>query len=135
MATFLPHLNAFLNAISAILLTTAWFAIRQKKVARHRACMVSAFGCSILFLISYLIRFYLTGTHRYPGTGWDRTLYLTILLTHMPLAALVPPLAIRSMYLAVKKRFVTHRQWARVTLPIWLYVSVTGVVIYWMLYH
>ncbi len=88
-----------------------------------------------LFLISYLIRYALTGVHRYPGTGWDRTIYLAILGTHTPLAAMVPFLAVRTLYLAIKKRFDSHRKWARVTFPIWLYVSVTGVVIYFMLYR
>ena len=95
----------------------------------------SALGCSTVFLISYLIRFALTGIHRYPGEGWDRTLYLIILGTHTPLAAMVPALAIRTLYLALKGRFVTHRKWARVTFPIWMYVSVTGVAVYYMLYH
>ncbi len=80
-------------------------------------------------------RFYHTGTHRYPGEGWDHILYLTILFTHMPLAALVPPLATRSIYLALKGRITQHKKWAKVTLPVWMYVSVTGVIIYWMLYH
>ena len=97
--------------------------------------MGSAFVVSILFLISYLTRFYLTGAHRYPGSGPMKTLYLSILLTHTVLAVTVPFLATRTIYLAMKNRIASHRKIARFTLPIWMYVSVTGVVIYFMLYH
>ena len=135
MATGLAHLNALLNFSSACLLLAGWFAIRKKKIKRHRFLMSSAFLCAVLFLISYLIRFSLSGIHPYPGAGWDRNFYLTILFTHTVLATLVPFLAIRTLYLALKERFASHRRWARVTFPIWMYVSVTGVVVYWMLYH
>jgi len=131
----LAALNATLNATAAILLFLGWRAVRAGKVARHRAFMGSAFLVSALFLVSYLTRFYLTGTHRYPGTGAMRTLYLSVLLTHTVLAAAVPFLAIRTIYLALKDRVAAHRKIARVTLPVWMYVSVTGVLIYFMLYH
>lgn len=133
-AASLATLNAIFNSLAAVSLLLGLLFIRQKKITAHRACMVTAFILSILFLISYLTRFYLTGTHRYPGTGWDRTVYLIILGSHTPLAALVPFLALRTLYLAVKDRIASHRRWARVTFPIWLYVNVTGVVIYLMLY-
>ena len=134
IAPSLAQINAILNTFAAVSLVLGFLFIRQQKVTAHRACMVTAFVLSILFLVSYLTRFYLTGTHRYPGTGWDRTVYLIILGSHTPLAALVPFLAIRTIYLAIKDRIVSHRRWARVTFPIWLYVNVTGVVIYLMLY-
>jgi putative membrane protein len=97
--------------------------------------MGSAFIVSIIFLISYLTRFYLTGVHRYPGTGTIRQVYLTLLTSHTLLAVTVPFLATRTIYLALKNRIASHRKIAKVTLPIWIYVSVTGVVIYFMLYH
>lgn len=131
----LAALNATLNATAAVLLFLGWRAVRAGKVARHRAFMGSAFLVSALFLVSYLTRFYLTGTHRYPGTGAMRTIYLSVLLTHTVLAAAVPFLAIRTIYLALKDRVAAHRKIARITLPVWMYVSVTGVLIYFMLYH
>lgn len=131
----LAALNATLNGTAALLLFLGWRAVRAGKVARHRAFMGSAFLVSALFLVSYLTRFYLTGTHRYPGTGAMRTVYLSVLLTHTVLAAAVPFLAIRTIYLALKDRIAAHRKIARVTLPVWMYVSVTGVLIYFMLYH
>ena len=131
----LASLNAVLNGLSAILLFFGWRAVKAKNILRHRAFMGSAFVVSILFLISYLTRFYLTGAHRYPGSGPMKTLYLSILLTHTVLAVTVPFLATRTIYLAMKNRIASHRKIARFTLPIWMYVSVTGVVIYFMLYH
>jgi putative membrane protein len=131
----LAALNAILNGLAFILLFSGWRAIRAKKIQIHRKLMGSAFAISILFLISYLTRLYLTGTHRYPGTGAMRTLYLCILLTHTLLAVTVPFLAGRTIYLALKGRIEKHRKIARITLPIWMYVSATGVVIYLMLYR
>ncbi len=129
----LATLNASLNGLSGLLLLCGFIAIRKKRVDLHWKFMVSAFGASVLFLVSYLTRVYLTGVHHYSGTG--RTFYLTLLGTHTTLAAVTPFLAIRTLYLAARKRFEAHRQIARVALPIWLYVSVTGVVVYFMLYH
>ena len=96
--------------------------------------MIAAFATSVVFLVSYLTRFYLTGVHRYPGTGAMKTVYLSVLGSHTVLAAVTPFLAIRTLYLAAKGRFEAHRKIARVTLPIWMYVSVTGVVVYFLLY-
>ena len=97
--------------------------------------MVGAFATSTVFLISYLLRFALTGTHKYPGTGWDKILYLVILFSHMVLAVMVLPLIVRSLWLAYQQKFVEHKKLVKFTWPIWLYVSVTGVVVYLMLYH
>jgi putative membrane protein len=132
---FLASLNASLNATAALLLFSGWMAIRRRRVDIHKKCMGTAFILSCLFLISYLTRIFLEGVHRYPGEGWDRTFYITLLTTHITLAATVPFLAGRTIYLALKNRIPTHRKWARWTLPIWMYVSVTGVMIYMMLYH
>lgn len=130
----LAALNATLNGLSAVFLLTGLIAIKNKRVDIHRRCMVTAFVLSVIFLVSYLTRFYLTGVHRYPGTGWTKTLYLTILSTHTSLAAVTPFLAIRTLYLAARGRFEAHKKIARITWPIWMYVSVTGVVVYGMLY-
>jgi uncharacterized membrane protein YozB (DUF420 family) len=135
LAELLPHLNATLNGTAATLLVCGWFFARAKRERPHRACMTAALLCSALFLISYLTRHALTGHHVYPGTGWDRTLYLFVLATHVVLAACVPVLALRTLWLALKRRIESHRRWARVTFPIWMYVSVTGVIVYWMLYQ
>ncbi len=130
----LPTLNAFLNALAALCLIVGYRFIRRREVAAHRACMVAAFTCSILFLVSYLVYHYQVGSVRYQGTGALRTVYLTILATHTVLAAAVPFLAVITLVRALRQRFDRHRAIARWTLPIWLYVSVTGVVIYLMLY-
>lgn len=129
----LPGINACLNGISAVLLISGWLFIRSGKVAAHRVCMVSAFFCSVVFLAGYLAFHYLAGVVYYHG-AW-RGVYLTILTSHTMLAILVPVLAIRTLFLAVKERFEEHKKAARWTLPIWLYVSVTGVIVYEMLYR
>ena len=134
MVEYLPHLNAALNATSGVLLFTGWRFIRARKVERHRACMIAALVCSAIFLTSYLTRITLGGTHVYPGDGWDRIFYLGLLGTHVVLAAAVPFLALRTVWLGLQRRDAVHRRWARVTFPIWMYVSVTGVLIYWILY-
>ena len=131
----LAALNAILNGLSALFLTAGFLAIRKKKIAFHRKCMVTAFVLSVLFLISYLTRFYLTGVHRFPGDGWVKTAYLTLLTSHTLLAVVTPFLAIRTLYLAAKGRFEQHRRIARFTFPIWMYVSITGVIVYGMLYQ
>lgn len=133
--TMLPHVNATLNGLGAILLVTGYVFIRQKRIGAHRACMVGAFTLSILFLISYLIYHYQAGSVKFQGTGGLRTLYLAILASHSVLAAIVPFLAAVTLWRALRERFDKHRRIARWTLPIWLYVSMTGVVVYWMLYH
>lgn len=132
---YLPTLNACLNAASALLLLLGFYFIRRRNIQAHRACMGGAFFVSILFLISYLIYHYHTGTTRFPGQGRVRSVYFTILISHTVLAALVPFLAIITLTRALRGQFATHRRIARWTLPIWLYVSVTGVVVYLMLYH
>lgn len=132
---FLPALNAFLNSCSAILLICGYVMIRRRKIDFHRRFMTAAFITSILFLISYLTYHYTAGTTKFPGTGPIRVVYFTILITHTFLAALVPVLAIITLVRARSAQFERHKRIARWTLPIWLYVSVTGVIIYFMLYH
>ncbi|MBC7926951.1 MAG: DUF420 domain-containing protein [Bryobacteraceae bacterium] len=131
----LPTLNAVLNATSAILLTWGYYLIRTKQRATHRKVMIAAFSVSVLFLISYLAYHFQVGTVRFTKTGVIRQVYLTILLTHTILAATVPFLAILTLRRALAGNFEGHKALARWTLPIWLYVSVTGVVVYWMLYR
>lgn len=135
LADTLPTVNAALNSVSAVLLVLGFRAIRRGDRGRHRALMLAAFGTSVLFLASYLTRVALTGTHRFPGEGVLRATYLAVLASHTVLAALVAPLVLVALWLALRERFPSHRRVARVTLPIWLYVSVTGVVVYVMLYH
>jgi len=130
----LPSLNAVLNSLSAAFLITGYCFIRSKRVDAHRACMLSAFGCSTLFLISYLIYHFHVGSMPFKGQGWIRAVYFTILLSHTILAAAVVPLALVTLSRALKNRFPAHKRIARWTFPVWLYVSVTGVVVYVMLY-
>lgn len=134
-ADVLPAINATLNGTSAALLFVGWRAIKTKKIALHRFAMQSAFVTSTVFLICYLTRFYLTGTHRFPGSGWLKTVYLLILFSHMVLAVVTVPLVLRTLFLARASRFVEHRRIAAITFPVWMYVSVTGVIVYVMLYH
>ena len=131
----LPTLNAILNSISAILLATGFVFIRNKKIPAHRTCMIAAFSTSTLFLISYLVYHYYHGATTFPGQGSARLVYFTILITHTILAAAIVPLVFITFSRALRKRFDRHRRIARWTLPIWLYVSVTGVIVYLMLYH
>lgn len=133
--TDLPTLNAVLNSTSAVLLTVGWILIKQRQITRHRACMIAAFVTSTAFLISYLIYHYNVGSVPFQGQGFLRLLYFTILLTHVTLAIVIVPLALITLSRGLAKRFDKHRRIARVTLPLWLYVSVTGVVVYVMLYH
>ena len=131
----LPTLNATLNSLSAILLTCGFVAIRRKHVHVHRSCMLSAFGVSILFLISYVIYHAQAGSTPFPGRGWLRPLYFTILISHVILAIVILPMAIMTLRRALGGRFEEHRRIARWTWPVWMYVSVTGVVVYVLLYH
>ena len=133
--TQLPALNAFLNSTSTLFLLFGFFAIRNKKISLHRAFMGAAFACSVAFLISYLYYHSQVGSVRFTGTGWIRPVYFSILISHTILATLIVPLILRTLYLAVRSRFDEHRKLAQWTWPIWMYVSVTGVVVYWMLYH
>lgn len=131
----LPALNAILNATAAVLLVTAYILIRKGRRDAHKRVMIAAFTVSTLFLISYLAYHALAGVVYFTKTGWIRGLYLTILATHTVLAAAVPVLAIITLRRGLKGWFDRHRKLARWTLPIWLYVSVTGVVVYLMLYQ
>ena len=131
----LPAVNATLNAIAALLLVCGFLLIRAGRIRAHRAVMLAAFSCSVLFLVSYLTYHAQAGSTRFAGTGMVRTVYLSILLTHTVLAAVIPFLALITLVRALRGRFDRHRALARWTLPIWLYVSVTGVIIYWMLYR
>jgi putative membrane protein len=133
--TDLPTLNAVLNGISACLLFTGWLFIRRRKIARHRACMLAAFVSSAAFLTSYLIYHATVGSVPFQGQGVVRWLYFAILITHVTLAAAILPLALVTLSRALSAQFDRHRAIARWTLPLWLYVSVTGVVIYVMLYQ
>jgi putative membrane protein len=134
LAEVLPPVNAVMNATSAVLIVLGWRAIRAGDRVRHRALMLSALGVSAVFLAGYLTRVALTGTHRFPGTGALRTAYLVLLGSHTVLAAAIVPLIGFALYFAWKGRFEAHRRVARYTLPAWLYVSVTGVLVYFMLY-
>lgn len=131
----LPALNATLNATSAVLLLLGYRAVRRQEIERHRRLMVSAACVSAVFLVSYLVYHAHVGSVKFTGTGPVRTLYFSILLTHTVLAAVIVPMVLRTLYLGLKRRDETHRRLARWTFPLWLYVSVTGVVIYAMLYH
>lgn len=131
----LPALNAILNATSGILIIIGYVMIRRKKVAAHRACMIGAVTASIIFLISYLIYHFNVGATRFVGTGWSRPFYFTVLISHTILAAMLAPFVIVTVRRALKGDFARHRKIARWTFPMWVYVSITGVIVYFMLYH
>lgn len=130
-----PTIDAILNATSAVLLTLGYIFIRRKNVGAHRFCMISAVVTSTLFLVFYLTYHYFHGTTRFTGQGTVRSVYFAILGSHTVLAAVIVPLALTTLSRALRERFELHKRIARWTLPLWLYVSVTGVVVYWMLYH
>lgn len=131
----LPALNATLNGVSALLLTAGYSAIRAKRIALHRAFMISAFACSTLFLVSYVTYHWTMDSPRYPGTGFWRGAYLTMLISHIILAAALAPLAVTVLLFAATGWFDRHRRLARWTFPIWIYVSVTGVAVYLVIYQ
>ena len=131
----LALINASLNATSAIALITGFLFIRRKAVDRHKRAMLTAVGASALFLVFYVIRILLTGTHEFAGEGLARTAYLSILFSHMVLAVLVLPFILRLLWLAKKDRFEEHKKLARFVFPVWAYVSVTGLVVYLLLYQ
>ena len=133
--TDLPTVNAALNATSAVLLASGYRYIRRRQVAAHQRCMIAACVTSTLFLLSYLIYHYNVGSMPFRGQGWVRPIYFTILISHTILAAAIVPLVLVTLFRAWKADFAKHARIAKWTLPIWLYVSVTGVVIYWMLYQ
>ena len=130
-----PVINAILNGTSAILIITGVSMIRKGRIAAHRACMLSAFAASSLFLASYLYYHYHVGSVRFQGHGWSRPVYFTILISHTILAVVIVPMVLITLSRALREHFDRHRAIARWTYPLWLYVSVTGVVIYVMLYH
>jgi putative membrane protein len=132
---YLPHLNACLNGTSAILLITGFTFIRSRNVVAHRACQIAALCVSLLFLASYLTYHYNHGATRFQGTGLVRPIYFTVLTSHTILAIVIVPLVILTFYRAFRGDFLRHRRIARITLPLWLYVSVTGVIVYLMLYQ
>lgn len=131
----LATLNAVLNSLAAICLVAGWLSIRSGQRARHRALMLAAFGLSVLFLISYLIHHAQVGSVPFRGSGALRTVYFAILIPHVLLAAAVVPLALVTLVRALRERFDRHKRIAKIALPIWLWVSVSGVVVYLMLYH
>ena len=135
MVSYFPAIEACLNTLSAVLLVTGYVFIRRKQIQSHKVCMVSAFVTSALFLVFYLTDHFLRGIVYFQGRGGIRVFYLALLGTHSVLAVAIVPLALITLYRAWRKRFPLHKKIARWTLPIWLYVSVTGVVVYWMLYH
>lgn len=130
----LPRLNACLNGASALFAITGYLFIRQRKILQHKICMLSAVACSAVFLASYIYFHVKAGVIYFQGRGWARPVYFTILTTHTILAVAIVPLVITTLYFALRSRFGSHKAIARWTLPIWLYVSITGVVIYWLLY-
>lgn len=133
--TDLPALNATLNGISTILLVTGWVLIKRGERQKHRACMIAALVTSALFLTSYVIYHYNVGSVPFKGTGWIRTVYFAVLIPHVILAAaIVPPILITASR-GLSAKYDKHRRIARWTLPLWLYVSVTGVIVYLMLYQ
>jgi len=130
-----PAINAALNGTCAVLLIAGRVAIARRDVAAHRRYMLAAFVTASVFLASYLIRFATTGAHRYPGEGWDKITYLLILFSHMALAVVLVPFVIRALQLALRGDFARHLRVVKWAWPIWMYVSVTGVIVYFMLYH
>ena len=131
----LPTLNAILNALSAILLLGGYVSIRRRKIETHKRFMLAAFSTSCVFLLSYLTYHFQIGSKPFEGQGLIRPVYFSILISHTILAAAIVPLVIMTLQRAWKGSFERHAHIARRTLPIWLYVSVTGVVVYWMLYR
>jgi len=131
----LPAVNASLNGLSAVFLTAGFYFIRRKNVAAHHKCMLSAVACSVVFLICYLTYHAQVGTTRFLNPAWFRPIYITLLTTHTILAAAIVPLIIITLIRALRERFDKHKKLARWTWPMWMYVSVTGVIIYLLLYQ
>lgn len=131
----LATVNAGLNATAAILIGSGFYFIKRKNIPAHRWCMIAAMVVSTVFLTSYLIYHYNVGSVRFTKQGWIRNVYFPLLLTHTVLAAVVVPMVLRTVFLAAKGRFGQHMRIARWTFPVWMYVSVTGVIVYLMLYH
>ena len=132
---FAPALNATLNASSAAFLTLGYFFIRRRRIQAHKTCMLLAFACSTVFLVSYVIYHLQVGSVRFQGQGWIRPVYFALLTSHTILAVTVVPLALVTLARSLRGDFQRHRAIARWTLPVWLYVSATGVIVYFLLYH
>ena len=130
-----PTIDAVLNATCAVLLVVGYVSIRRKKILAHKCCMLAAFGCSCVFLTCYLWYHAHHGVTRFPGQGIVRPFYFSLLGTHTVMATVILPLVLITLYRALRAQFDRHKRIARWTLPIWLYVSVTGVLVYWILYH
>jgi putative membrane protein len=131
----LAGVNAIMNGTATVCLVLGYLFIRRGRRDLHARAMIGAVSASALFLVFYVTRFMLTGTHEFAGEGMARTAYLTILFSHMVLAVVIVPLILRLLFLAAKERFDEHRRLARWTYPMWMYVSVTGIVVYLMLYQ
>lgn len=131
---FLPAVNAVLNSVASVLLVSGWVAIRRRAVRVHKRLMVAAFAASVLFLVGYLTYHYVHGDTRYQGEGVLRVVYFAILISHVLLSMTVVPMALGAFYFAWKRQFARHARLTRIALPVWLYVSVTGVVIFFMLH-
>jgi len=131
----LPTVNATLNATSAVLLAFGFVFIKRRNIPAHRACMIGAFSTSVIFLICYLVYHYFHGTTKFAGEGWSRPTYFSILISHTILAVVIVPFVLVTLWRALSGQFLKHSRLARVTLPVWLYVSVTGVLVYLMLYR
>ena len=131
----LPLLNACLNTLSAGFLVGGWLFIRRRRVTAHATCMLAAFAVSTLFLLSYVTYHYHAGSRPFTGHGWIRVVYFALLITHIVLAAVILPFILTTLHRAWRRAFDRHVRIARWTLPLWLYVSVTGVLVYWLLYH
>lgn len=130
-----PAVNAGLNACSAVLLAAGWGFIRGRRQRPHIACMVAACAVSAAFLVSYLLYHAQVGSVKFTGTGWSRPVYFAILISHTVLAMVIAPMAVRTVWLGARRRYAGHTALGRWTLPLWLYVSVTGVIVYVMLYQ
>ena len=131
----LPTVNAVLNTMSAVLLTAGFVFIRRRNVAAHRACMLGAFAVSVLFLACYVVYHAYAGSRPFTGQGWIRPVYFVLLVSHIVLAAVIVPLALTTIYRGLSAQLDRHKRLARRTLPIWLYVSITGVIVYLLLYR
>ncbi len=132
---YLATVNATLNAIAAVFLAAGFYFIRQRRIRAHRFCMLTAFGVSVVFLICYIAYHYEVGDVRFAGHGAIRPVYFSILISHIILAAVTVPLAVFTLSFALRARFAAHRQIARWAWPVWIYVSITGVIVYLMVYH
>ena len=135
LLSLLPHVNATLNATAFTLIVCGLVAIRRRRLVAHKRCMLAAATVSALFLVSYLVYHYNVGSVRFTKEGWLRNVYFPLLLSHTILAAVIVPLVLRTAYLAFQNRFAGHRRIAKWTFPLWIYVSVTGVIVYLMLYQ